>query len=360
MIDSLSHMPPLDPGQQELPSQIAWVHAIPGLDYGAFGVGLFFIISGFVIPISLERTNVIPFIINRFFRIYPVYLAGFAISLAALSFASYYTGKVFPYAWQSVALHMPGVRDVSWTPFMDGIIWTLEIEVKFYILCAFIAPLLRRKSLWVFAAPTLIFATAIALASLLPWLLETHIEVFKQASNFVFAAHYLIYLFVGVAFNYAYSGRIGKRANFFLVTVLFVAFTSLWASGPYAAQIPTAWTYLAALIFFTFAMAYPAFFTGNAVTKFIANISYPLYALHCIFGYVALRYLILEGVDKLTSLVIVTILAIIMAWVIHLLVETPSKKLGSQLSQLATKTTLSRRRALHVNDSPSIERVERK
>jgi len=38
---------------------------------GTFGVGLFFLISGFVIPFSLERNTVGGFFTRRFFRLYP-------------------------------------------------------------------------------------------------------------------------------------------------------------------------------------------------------------------------------------------------------------------------------------------------
>jgi peptidoglycan/LPS O-acetylase OafA/YrhL len=47
--------------------------------FGTFGVSLFFLITGFVIPISLARHNPITFLVNRVFRIYPAYLASLAI-----------------------------------------------------------------------------------------------------------------------------------------------------------------------------------------------------------------------------------------------------------------------------------------
>ncbi len=43
---------------------------------GAFGVSLFFLVSGFVIPMSLKNSStkiIIDFFIKRFFRLYPTY-----------------------------------------------------------------------------------------------------------------------------------------------------------------------------------------------------------------------------------------------------------------------------------------------
>ena len=46
------------------------------LNWGPFGVALFFVISGFVIPFSFETYGRLDFIVARFFRIYPTYLTG--------------------------------------------------------------------------------------------------------------------------------------------------------------------------------------------------------------------------------------------------------------------------------------------
>ena len=40
---------------------------------GVFGVTIFFIISGFVIPLSIEKYNIKTFFLKRFFRLYPTY-----------------------------------------------------------------------------------------------------------------------------------------------------------------------------------------------------------------------------------------------------------------------------------------------
>ena len=55
------------------------------LNWGPFGVALFFVISGFVIPFSFETYGRLDFIVARLFRIYPTYLTGLSVSLAVLS-----------------------------------------------------------------------------------------------------------------------------------------------------------------------------------------------------------------------------------------------------------------------------------
>ena len=61
----------------EAPRWIAAINQIPYFSWGAFGVGIFFLISGFVIPYSLEKATFAAFCIGRLFRILPTYFVGF-------------------------------------------------------------------------------------------------------------------------------------------------------------------------------------------------------------------------------------------------------------------------------------------
>src|SRR4051812_18434840 len=54
---------------------ILWLYNF-NFNFGPFGVGIFFLISGFVIPISIENIGTGQFVIRRFFRIFPPYAVG--------------------------------------------------------------------------------------------------------------------------------------------------------------------------------------------------------------------------------------------------------------------------------------------
>ena len=71
-----------------------------GLAYfwGHFGVALFFIISGFVIPFSVASTTRAGFAVARVLRIWPTYLAGLAIAIFCVVINSGLSGKSFPYS----------------------------------------------------------------------------------------------------------------------------------------------------------------------------------------------------------------------------------------------------------------------
>jgi peptidoglycan/LPS O-acetylase OafA/YrhL len=110
------------------------------------------LISGFVIPFSVERLDRASFVRARAWRIVPTYAAGFLFTIAALLVAGLYYGNPFPYTAFEVADHLvPGLRLLLGSRFIDYVVWTLEIEVIFYLICAAIAPWLRDGSLLTFA-----------------------------------------------------------------------------------------------------------------------------------------------------------------------------------------------------------------
>ena len=150
-----------------VPAPIAFLAAIftPNdvFSVGHFGVALFFLISGFVIPFSFSRQTRLGFFVARAWRLWPTYATGLTLTLLWLFAVTTVFGRAWPHAPQVLLWHYAlGVRDIAGSPSLDGIVWTLEIEIRFYLLCLLLAPALRSgRSLWpVAAAGTLIAGTA--------------------------------------------------------------------------------------------------------------------------------------------------------------------------------------------------------
>ena len=121
-----------------------WPTAFAGMSWfnlGSFGVALFFLISGFVIPYALMRQSRLGFLAARVLRLWPTYAVGLASTIAWLGLLSWAFGQAFPLRWADVVRHFAlGARDLTATPTIDGVVWTLEVEVRFYLLCLVIAP----------------------------------------------------------------------------------------------------------------------------------------------------------------------------------------------------------------------------
>jgi len=74
---ALGRRPALHPGDAA-PRFAKLLQQIP-IDFGAFGVGLFFLISGYVIAISLDRYSRRGFLVGRCMRVLPTYAVGYLV-----------------------------------------------------------------------------------------------------------------------------------------------------------------------------------------------------------------------------------------------------------------------------------------
>lgn len=116
--------------------------AISTIDMGRVGVIVFFLVSGLVIPWSLERrykNAVTVFMLKRFFRLFPVYWLSICVGvLTAFSVTSV--------AWENYGLIVDSnmqilanfsmIQRVFGFSNIIGAYWTLFIELVFYALCA--------------------------------------------------------------------------------------------------------------------------------------------------------------------------------------------------------------------------------
>ena len=98
---------------------------------GILGVAMFFICTGYLVPSMLERYRRREFLINRFFRIYPV-LATTVLLWGIVVFLS--QGVAFN--WKQYLSIITLSHQLFAVPSFMGILWTLVIEVFFYVIAA--------------------------------------------------------------------------------------------------------------------------------------------------------------------------------------------------------------------------------
>lgn len=306
-----------------LPSpQISNIALTVPISWGPFGVALFFLISGFVIPFAFERRSAGGFLIGRIFRIYPLYIAGFSVTLAAVAVSGMLSGRPFPYNLTHVLIHyIPGLRDLLWKPPIDWIVWTLEIELKFYLVCALLAPWLRRASLLVFVVPIALFGIVLAWSDV-PW--------GELRRTLAYSAEYMIFMFVGVAFNFRFRKRISTLALAGLSTgvVLITAVGMRVGLEP----VMTIASYGVAFAVFAVSAACSDRWRQTRLLSFFADISYPLYVVHGVLGYAVMAHLTRQGVSAYVALAVAAVLAVGIAWLLHCIVEMPSHRLGQRLA----------------------------
>lgn len=333
-VAGLIHAPELPLAQYAFPSYLRWLHTtVPQFNWGAFGVALFFLVSGFVIPFSLRNATWPAFLVGRFFRIVPLYAFGFSVTLLAIWLIGRYFAVLWPFSLSDVVIHyFPGGRELFSAPTIDGIVWTLEIEIKFYIVCALSIVLLRRRSPLIFAVPLAIAATGLYISRNLIELAVDAPSIYLLSLALLWAAPYLVFMFIGVTYYYLHSNVLKGEVAVLSVAVLFLLFAALLNSQVAPGQIIAAWSYGFAVIVFGLAASFPKVFQSTRIGDFFADISYPLYVIHGVAGYAALRMLLDLGMKAWVSLIIVTVGAIGLSWLLHIAVEVPSHRLGKRLA----------------------------
>ncbi|GAA2452348.1 acyltransferase [Actinomadura vinacea] len=108
------------------------------LDPGSVGVLLFFLVSGYIIPASLERTGSLRrFWISRLFRIYPLLIAVLTATLllgvTGLSPLRQGLGESSE-PLGAVLAHLTMMQDLLAVPSALNVLWTLSYEMVFYLL----------------------------------------------------------------------------------------------------------------------------------------------------------------------------------------------------------------------------------
>ena len=98
--------------------------------YGFYGVNLFFIISGFVIFMTLERTrHGMDFVVSRSSRLFPAYWVAVALTFAVTSTFGLPGKEV---SWMQALGNATMIHGYFGVPHVDGVYWTLEVELLFY------------------------------------------------------------------------------------------------------------------------------------------------------------------------------------------------------------------------------------
>jgi peptidoglycan/LPS O-acetylase OafA/YrhL len=281
---------------------------------GHWAVWLFFVISGFVIFMTLEKTGrALDFIVSRCSRLYPAYWAGVlftSLIFVLLGPPASITGSQF--AW-----NLTMVQEWFFVPSVDGVYWTLVAELAFYVimLVLFRTGLLAHIRLvaCVWLGAVVAHAGLESCAGLdLP-------EIVRLTFLLRFAGLFI----AGMVF---YQIRTGPKSawNHVLIAACFLA-TFLTFLSAKQSRLDLVMLFM---IFGTFYL----FICGRlgllvrAPLVFLGWISYPLYLIHCDAGRLLIRNLHDAGLSAPLAALLTTGLVVLTATGIAYFVEKPTLK----------------------------------
>jgi peptidoglycan/LPS O-acetylase OafA/YrhL len=134
---------------------------------GEYGVFVFFLVSGYIVPASLERKGSIRgFWISRAFRLYPMFLVALLLSAVAYETGHGTVANAGKHPLAAVLGWMFMLQNIAAGLNVPVVIWTLSYEMVFYLLLAALFSWgVHRRSGWYATA----FAVgAVALGGVLP------------------------------------------------------------------------------------------------------------------------------------------------------------------------------------------------
>jgi peptidoglycan/LPS O-acetylase OafA/YrhL len=319
-----------------------WLYRIAeAIDVGRIGVVIFFAISGFVICSSLKgpaMTSSIDFAIKRLFRLFPAYWL--AIPLGA--WASWYLwGRELSAGLVLANLSM--LPSVFGYKNMMGLLWTLETELVFYVMCLLL--------FWL-----RLLGNALALAATCGALLMLYgcyqLHILPRPSSFVWLhmPYHLSIMFWGGIVRIYHDNRLadasfaGRKiavawlaatvAATILIPLMIIALKHGYATGK-TRELTLAFAYLIGMSLFLLG----AFIIRLRQRFFVwlGMISYSLYLFHGIFFtpmYWWARHNQQHSLSQLhmgVYLVVTCIVSIGFAYLVYRLVEKPCNGFARQL-----------------------------
>ncbi|MDB5370787.1 MAG: acyltransferase [Roseomonas sp.] len=307
-----------------------------GISSGPLGVAIFFIISGFVILRSVDRLPPGAFLIQRAFRIFPLCAAVVAGVAVFTFFYCAASGLPSPHTLYSVAASSFAASGFFQVMGTLPVLWSLTAELLFYLLMAAAARLFSHIGFRALLGMACTFLAAIwaintpAFAAVMPPLLTY--ELVYASSMLI----HVIFMLVGAVFYRGLSSSRNGAAIVYAAIIfgLYLASYAIYRDLRGNAGIgATPADAVAAQGIFLAAFWTRLSWRWLRPLKFVADISYPLYLVHVPLGWAVLVWLGSMGWSHHLAALTATTAMALLAWVLHVSIETPSQRLGKLISR---------------------------
>jgi peptidoglycan/LPS O-acetylase OafA/YrhL len=250
------------------------------LPFGHYGVQLFFMISGFVIFMTLVKTEKkLDFLVSRFSRLCPAYWTAVIVSFLIITSCSLPDRQV---SWHDALLNLTmlnltPLQKILNIQFVDTVYWTLAVELLFYAIMLLLFTLRQLVHIhWICAAWLLLQLASALCDNVLLRPLPAFIRV-------PFILSYANLFIAGIMFYHLKNHLRNWSTHLIILTCLLIQ----GLVAPLESLIPVA---LFFLFFYLFVYDRMGFLALRPLV-FLGTISYSLYLIHQNVGYVILRSL---------------------------------------------------------------------
>jgi len=287
---------------------VMYGHQIESIElfrYGFYGVHLFFLVSGFVIFWTISRSEKpFDFVWSRFSRLYPPFWVALLITFICVTVFTLPNREV---DIGTLLLNFLMFHEYFGISHVDGVYWTLTIELAFYfwILIIFcfgqIKNIEKILILWLCCSALLSF-----------YGLDEKID--HRLKSF-FILDYIELFAAGICF---YKYKI-KNHNLFTHITIFLAVITIYFSYTFKISLGISLMYL---LFWLITIG-KIKILGSKVFVYFGTVSYSLYLIHQNVGYIIINKAYLYGYDPILGVVTAFVISLLLANLIMIYVERP-------------------------------------
>jgi peptidoglycan/LPS O-acetylase OafA/YrhL len=274
--------------------------------FGLYAVELFFVISGFVIFMTLERCESVgDFALLRFSRLYPAYWT--ALLVMTCVDALVLGGHVWV---GGVLVNATMVQEFVGYPHLDDAYWSLSVELAFYVNVAWLLALGRHRRVGTIVSMWLALSCA--------WAVMVHDPEASHRDWIarLFALDYAPFFAMGVSFfDLTARGNRGLRALLIPAAIGTEFLISGWEGTAVASVI--------AGLFFLAVTGRLRFLTSR-LTLWLGAISYSLYLIHRNLGLAAIGWMLSRQVPVSVAVAVTVLGALGLATLLTYGVERPA------------------------------------
>lgn len=318
----------------DLTSKSAMEPLVAVASYGALGVQFFFMVSGFVILMSLWGRSLASFTASRISRLFPAYWV--AVLLCSFLFLVIAPGEFKDLTGSQILVNLTMLQEPLGVAHIDGVYWTLWVELLFYITAALLATrgltaerVLAFAFLWPLAGAMAMNAKHELLTQLL---IPEYAPFFAlgMVLYLIFAEGSTVLRWLVVSMNFVMGGFMATKQ--FLPTMERVTGRDL--------STAVVWGILAVgVILIVLATVSPLKGRGFAWMSVAGALTYPLYLVHEYWGWWIIRTLS-GSLNVWLVLALALIVVTVLAWAIYRMVEVPFSR---KFRRLLEKSLPSRR-----------------
>ncbi|MBN8697658.1 MAG: acyltransferase [Bacteroidetes bacterium] len=281
---------------------------------GAFGVQMFFVISGFIIPWSLYHNKYkilyyFKFLLKRFIRLEPPYLISILLVVVFFFLRKLYTDVPdvrLPFLdAKQIALHVGYLIPFTDYHWMNRVYWTLAIEFQFYLFMGLFYFLIIKDDFKI--------------------RLSGYLFVFGVSfiGSDQFLLHWLPVFLLGNLLFLKMTDHINKIEFYFFSIVSFLLI-SLY--NPLPAFFACFISVVMILFFYNY---------SNKILNWFGKISYSIYLTHAIVGLASINVMLRfanSSFSKVLIIIIGFLITLFVSYIMYRFVEKKSQQISSKIN----------------------------